>query len=179
MWPGEIERPGRYGHVGHQFLEAICVARYCVPWGFPPASSSFNLHVHPSCRERCQESGSLLIPFPGAAPVGSYFHNGITSAFRNAAYNLPIAAFPHWGHGRDFHMDSFGNRAWWGGVCAPEECLGCHVLRDSTAVVFNDQVKADSCGGAVGRLRAGFAWGVSRARGDGTGHHRGWRCWFH
>ena len=19
MWPGEIERPGRYGHVGHQF----------------------------------------------------------------------------------------------------------------------------------------------------------------
>ena len=79
MWPGEIEWPGRYGHVGHQFLEAICVACYCVPWGFPPALSSFNLHIYPSCRERCQESGSLLILFPRAAPVGSYFHNGITT----------------------------------------------------------------------------------------------------
>ena len=76
-------------------------------------------------------------------------------------------------------MDSFGDRAWWRGVCASEERLGCHVLRDSTAVVLDDQVKADSRGGAVGRLGTGFTWGVSRARDDGASHHRGWRCWFH
>ena len=179
IWPGEIGRPGRYGHLGHQFLEAICVACYCAPWGLPPASTSFNLHTDPSCRERCQESGSLLIPFPGAAPVGSYFHNGIASTFCNASYYFPIAALPHWRHGWDFHMDSFGDRAWWRGVCASEERLGCHVLRDSTAVVLDDQVKADSRGGAVGRLGAGFTWGVSRARDDGASHHRGRRCWFH